>query len=305
MLSSRSKPKPNRSDAILNFEAIGTEWSIELKAETDILDGIIKRVTSRIARFDADYSRFRQDSLIMRMSRQAGMYTLPDDAEPMIALYHDLYRLTDGAMTPLVGQVLSDAGYDAEYSLRSKRLTRPPSWEESIEYDAPRLTLKQPALLDFGAIGKGYLVDIVGDILHEEGIDTFLINAGGDILHRDVTGTAEVGLEHPDNTDMAIGVARLHNESLCGSAGNRRKWKDYHHIINPKSLKSPHHILAVWVIADTAMLADALTTALFFAEPERLQEHYSFRYAIVYKDHALRASKDFPATFFTDDKDLQ
>jgi thiamine biosynthesis lipoprotein len=297
--SNKSKPKPKPREAVLNFEAIGTEWSIELRTNVDNLDEIIAAVTARISRFDADYSRFRSDSLVAKMAHAAGTYGLPDDAKPMLDLYYELYKHTQGAMTPLIGQVLVDAGYDAKYSLRSKELHEPPDWEEVLTYDFSSLTLKRPALLDFGAIGKGYLVDIVGGVLTARGIDRFLINAGGDILHHDISEPVEIALEHPGNVTQAIGLAKLNNQSICGSAGNRRKWEGYHHVINPKTLSSPTNIAAIWVCADTAMLADALSTALFFVDPANLRKQYSFEYAIVYDDYALNVSKGFPATFFT------
>ena len=52
------------------------------------------------------------------MARAAGQYHLPDDAKPMFDLYYKLYAATDGKCTPLIGQVLVDAGYDANYSLQ-------------------------------------------------------------------------------------------------------------------------------------------------------------------------------------------
>ena len=40
--------------------------------------------------------------------------------------------------------------------------------------------MKQAAMLDFGAAGKGYLVDIVGQVLENHGIKNYVIDAGGD-----------------------------------------------------------------------------------------------------------------------------
>lgn len=301
---SKTKPKVNTGQQVtrLDFEAIGTSWTIEIfdwldQEESRRLAGIIQ---SRIDEFDKHYSRFRNDSLVMAMTNP-GSYKLPPDARPLFDTYRKLYGLTDGLMTPLVGAALAEAGYDAAYSFQQKQMHAPPSWNQALVYDFPALTVKVPVLLDLGAAGKGYLVDITGSLLKQEGIGSYCINAGGDMLHQGAAGdTIEVGLEHPDHDDMAIGVAKIGSQSICGSSGNRRKWGNLTHIINPKTLQSPKHIKALWVVADTALVADALATALFFVGPLQLQTDYTFEYAAMYDDNSLRHSKGFPATFFTD-----
>jgi len=302
--STKSKPKPRARRKIsdlrsqtFEFEAIGTAWEIEIGADAPVAKKAMRSVHARIEEFSKNYSRFRPDSLVTQMSKKSGRYVLPDDARPMLDLYHELYDLTRGRMTPLIGSVLEEAGYDAGYTLRPKTLHRPLSWDECLGYDFPDLTVKQPAMLDFGAMGKGYLVDIVGTVLRGYGIKEFVINAGGDILHGG-SNPVQVGLEHPGDTTQAIGVAEFKNRALCGSAGNRRAWAGFTHIIDPDTLASPHDIKAVWVVAESALLADALTTVLYFTTPAALLKRYNFSYGIVSGDLSLTYSPDFPAEFF-------
>jgi len=288
--------------AAFDFEAIGTRWRIDIDEEIgdEAKDQLLRLVLDRIAVFDKDYSRFRDDSLVAEMARRAGTYDLPADAGPMLLLYKHLYELTGGAMTPLVGQLLSDAGYDARYSLKPGELKTPPRWEDVLEYDFPKLTLKRPALLDFGAIGKGYLIDLVGGVLAEAGVRSFCVDAGGDLLYRSAAGMPlKVGLEDPQALGKVVGVAQITGGSLCGSAGNRRKWDRFHHIMDPRTLESPRHLAAVWTVAKTAMKADALATALYFAPPEALSRYYDFEYLLLYPDRTVTASPRFPAELFT------
>ncbi len=282
----------------MEFEAIGTHWSIALPSE--ISDSkksdIFKCVQERIAVYDKHYSRFREDSLVSEMSRVTGEYVLPDDAKPLFDLYEQLYALTNGSVTPLIGRLISDAGYDATYSLQTKALHTPPAWKDAITYAFPLLTIKQPVLLDVGAAGKGYLVDIVAGVLEENGVTAFTINAGGDIVHKGAP--IRVGLEHPGDATSVIGVAMLSNESICGSAGNRRAWNGFHHIMDPHTLRSPEHIASAWVVAKTGLLADALTTCLFFTEPEKLQEAFAFEYFLLFADGTHKQSQGFTAELF-------
>lgn len=292
------------------FEAIGTRWHIDVfdPISAALWDETLRSIHEKIAKFDKNYSRFRSDSFVSEVARSAGSYPLPSDLFPMLSLYDQLYKLTGGAMTPLVGQVLSDAGYDAHYSLVSKPLVSPPLWDDVIEYDEKDLTIKRPALLDFGAVGKGYLVDIVAGILRRAGVTSFTVNAGGDIVYEDnrladpLTKNGYpllVGLENPNDPNEVIGVAEIQNQSICGSSGNRRAWGEYHHIIDPRSLASPRHILALWTIAETTMLADALSTALFFTDADTLRTRYSFEYLILFPDYSIARSPGFVADLFT------
>lgn len=283
------------------FEAIGTHWEIDVYQVLTPLQyqELSTRIQDRIELFDRTYSRFRSDSLITKMSQEAGEYELPTDATPLFSLYERLYYLTNGLVTPLIGQTLVDAGYDAEYSLESKTLHKPPAWENVMKYDPPRLTLMQPVLLDVGAAGKGYLIDIIGSLVEESGVHSYCINAGGDILHRNVSFVPiRIGLEHPQDFTQVIGVVNICNQSLCGSAGSRRKWGEFHHIINPFTLSSPQSILAVWVVASSTFLADALTTCLFFVPAATLQKEFQFEYFILKDDYSVERSPGFIAEIF-------
>lgn len=283
------------------FEAIGTRWQIDIYDEiaTEQYETVMRDVRARIDKFDAAYSRFRSDSWVTQISRSAGTYALPADATPLLSLYETLYRQTSGALTPLIGNVLVDAGYDAAYSLQPGVLHAPPVWDDVISFTTESITLRQPALLDFGAAGKGYIIDLVSDILRTHGIVSYCIDAGGDILHRSSAAMSlRIGLEDPADTTCVIGTVNLVNQSLCGSAGNRRAWGDYHHIINPHTLTSPRHILATWVIAETTMLADALATCLFFVPAAQLTPHHQFAFLIMYADRTVEQSPNFPAELF-------
>jgi len=284
----------------LQFEAIGTHWQIDLPYDTDPQkrEFLLEKIIALIENFDKTYSRFRPDSLITKMATKRGKYLLPKNAEKMFTLYKDLYELTNYSFTPLIGQVLVDAGYDAAYSLLPKKLYHPPKWEEVIDYSYPYLMMKKPAILDFGAAGKGYLIDLVSEVLQKEGLDYFCVDAGGDMyFYNKKNDKLRVGLEHPDNKSQVIGVAAIHNQAICASAGNRRRWREFHHIMDPHTLTSTHKVKATWVIAETTLLADAIATCLFFVPAKKLQK-YKFSYALVDENNKLESSEDFPAEIF-------
>lgn len=274
----------------LEFEAIGTVWKIEFfqLGPFDFERNLKQKIFARIEEFDRIYSRFRQDSSVKKMAQQKGRYEFPPEAQALFAVYRTLYDLTDGLFTPLIGQVMHDAGYDTVYSLKPGEPHSPPTWNGVMEWQAPMLMIKQPARLDFGAAGKGYLADLVAEVIEAQGISDFCINAGGDIVARGAN--IKIALEDPRDSKKAIGTVQLQNKSICGSAGNRRVWDQFHHIINPKTLTSPKTILATWVIADSGLLSDALATCLFFTSAQKLQTVYPFEYVMLFEDGHVECS---------------
>ncbi|MEI6022808.1 MAG: FAD:protein FMN transferase [bacterium] len=282
------------------FEAIGTHWIIDIyqplsiEKEAEVISGIKENISD----FEKTFSRFRTDSIVHAISQNAGEYVFPLYAQKLLDIYKTLYEKTDGFFTPLIGSALVSAGYDKEYSLQQKEvLQKTLLWEDVLSYEYPILQTSIPIQLDFGAAGKGYLIDLVGEVLQSFGIQYFCIDAGGDILYKNTTPLA-IGLENPEDTTQVLGVYQLQNKSIAGSSGARRAWGDFTHIINPKTLVSPREIIAVWVVADTAIVADALTTCLFFVEPHTLMDSFKFEYLVVYKDFSIKKSANFSADLF-------
>src|SRR5436190_10237121 len=99
-------------------------------------------------------------------------------------------------MTPLIGAALEQAGYDRHYSLKVGEISEVPMLDAVVGWDGGRvIETSEPVTLDVGAAGKGYAVDLIGDIMESHGIVTYVIDASGDIRCRG--GEETVGLEHP------------------------------------------------------------------------------------------------------------
>ncbi len=107
-----------------------------------------------------------------------------------------------------------------------------------------------------------------------------------------------IGLEDPQDFSKVLGVVTLAEGSLCGSAGNRRAWDRFHHIMDPHTLESVKDVVATWVVDKNAIRADALATALFFVPPKALLRHFDFDYLVFYPDRTITISPGFPAEMF-------
>ncbi len=289
------------SQSPIQFEALGAPWQLTVRdLPPSQLPAVQAAVLDRLASFDQAYSRFRPDSLVSRIAKQAGTYTLPEDAAPLMDLYALLYALTDGAMTPLIGDTLSDLGYDASYSLTEQPTIRAPKgWDDVLDYAHPQLTVSQPVLLDFGAAGKGYAVDLVAAVLRTAGSWDFTVDASGDLWHESPS-SLRVGLEDPAQPGFVIGEAQLSSGmSLCASSGSRRQWRGRTHLVDPATLDSPTEIVATWVTAPSALVADGVSTALFFVDPALLVGYLPFEYCILTADRLIRQSPGFPGKSYT------
>jgi len=281
------------------FEAIGTSWQIDFFEDITEpkLIALKKKILAAAFKFDSVFSRFKPDSWVTQVYKNPGTFQLPPHAYQLLRLYRKLYDHTGGMFTPCIGQTLADAGYDAEYSLISKKLANPPKFS-GVNFDNETLTTAEPVLLDFGAAGKGYLIDILTKLITKSGVVDFWVDGSGDIRNHS-TKIIRIGLENPINTKQVIGVAKLEKyQSLCASAGNRRGWNDFHHIINPQSLTSPKNILGTWVVAKTCSLADALATAIFLVPPKKLLENFNFEYCLLTENFQLQNSANFPLEKF-------
>lgn len=278
------------------FTAIGTEWEI---VTPEVLATEIKqRISEGIELFDATYSRFRDDSLFAKLANEPGSYEFPENVQSIFGLYDELWELSEGKVSPMVGDTLVSAGYDKEYSLKPGVIKTPLDYKKVVHREGAVLTLSEKAQLDIGAIGKGYLIDWIAGKLDEANIHDYVVDGSGDMR---IAGSQieKVGLEDPRDRTRVIGVIEVANQSLCASATNRRAWGGWHHIVDPTTTKPVEDIIATWVVADNAMLADGLTTALFFASPQKLATRYTYEYMRMHADGSIEYSDYFSKGVFS------
>ncbi|MFB4426325.1 FAD:protein FMN transferase [Streptomyces sp. QL37] len=280
-----------------------------IETEDPLSPGLRSSLLDRVERFDATYSRFRPDSLVSRIASapEGGRFEFPEDSRELFGLYDRLFEATDGAVDPLVGRELELLGYDASYSLTpapdevraEERARGRAAWAADVTRDGTAVVTRRPLVIDVGAAGKGYLVDILSEALLEAGHPRSVVDASGDLRHRGERAT-RVGLEHPFDARLVIGVAELRGRALCASGVSRRAWGDgLHHVLDARTGEPVSEVTATWVVADETALADGLATALFFTEPPRLLDSFDFTYVRMRSDGRAEASPDFLGELFT------
>jgi thiamine biosynthesis lipoprotein len=127
--------------------------------------------------------------------------------------------------------------------------------------------------LDPGAIGKGYALDQSCNWLQatDGAPDSFLLHGGHSSLlargkHNGLSGWP-VGIGNPLLTQKRLGTVLLKNQAMSTSGSNiqffRHQGQRYGHILDPTTGWPVEGMLSVTVLADSAAVADALSTAFF------------------------------------------
>ncbi|WP_190973649.1 FAD:protein FMN transferase [Bifidobacterium callitrichos] len=155
------------------------------------------------------------------------------------------------------------------------------TWREDVERRGPggtTLVTRRPVALDFGACGKGYLVDLIaqrflgehtGIVLSQsdggasadsgptkagqsdDAGSRYVIDAGGDLLVRSPDKPLTIALEDPTNTENAVGTAQVGAGAFCASSPSRRHWEAaghrLHHLLNAVDGLPENDVAATWV----------------------------------------------------------
>jgi thiamine biosynthesis lipoprotein len=112
------------------------------------------------------------------------------------------------------------------------------------------------------------------------GVSPALANAGGTPALRGMPPVLhsrprpwDVGLADPRRPGHRLAVVRLHDRALGTSGGQfqsfRHQGRRYGHILDPRSGLPADGVLSTTVVAATAAMADALSTAFYVMGPER------------------------------------
>ncbi len=127
--------------------------------------------------------------------------------------------------------------------------------------------------INLGSLAKGYIIDKTIEYLKQQNVISGFVNAGGDMRIFGRKKPFKIGIQHPrSESNEMIDVIKVMNMSVVTSGDYERYFikdgKRYHHIIDPFTGYPSQNAVSVTVIAKTALIADAYSTALFLLEPE-------------------------------------
>lgn len=211
-----------------------------------------------------------------------GAAEAPAAAEPelidLLLTVREWREAYGGALNPAMGAVL-DLWHDAREDGTAlpdeaalKQAAEHMNYDQVIvDEEAGTVYFEDPGIsLDVGAVAKGYAAELTSETLRESGLDSFLLNAGGNVVcgGRPLDGRDfwVVGVEDLDgvSTRETLGATDL---SVVTSGDYQRYYTvdgvNYHHLIDPETLYPAAHMHAVTILHPDSALGDFLSTTAF------------------------------------------
>lgn len=247
-----------------------------VQAAMDRAFGWFHEIEERCTRFDSS-------SELMRLTARAG------EPAPASAILFEAVRFallvaeeSGGAFDPTIGRTMEARGFNLNHRtgkpVRDGGACEAGVCYKDVQLDRDRgtITLRRPLTLDLGAVAKGLAVDMASCELAR--FLDFAIDAGGDVYLGGSNEHGEpwrVGIRHPREQEAPIACLGVSNQAVCTSGDYERPIPcgvessgGQHHILDPRTGASPGAVASATVIADGAMLADALATAAFVLGPQ-------------------------------------
>lgn len=258
---------------------MGTYWQVDLFGLPGWADHLLQAGIEReLERLVAQMSHWRADSDLQRFGRAAAgeWVWLPPELMEVLKAAAQVCRDSEGAFDPAVAAAVDAWGFGpSQLELREAPTQAPVTrGVAGIELDLLNGCARQPGgvLLDLSAIGKGYAVDRIAQILRERGAWTFLVEIGGEFFGQGLKPNGHpwwIAVEEPPGSTngdgLRIGLSGL---SLATSGDYRRfavlDGVRYSHTIDPATGAPVRHgVASVTVVHELCMLADAYSTAIY------------------------------------------
>ena len=284
-----SKPATPATDFLVrvNRQVMACRVEVVLPGELSEQLPLARAALDEADRLEQIMTIFRETSELTRINRRAHEEPVEADAELFSLLVRsaEINSATEGAFditsTPLSecwGFLRRQGRLPTEEAIAAARAR---VGMPLVELDAANRTVRfrrEGVALNLGAIGKGFALDRMGHFLRTNGVDHALISAGSSsILALGGTPDAwEIDLRSV-TTGERLAKLRVLNAAV-GTSGTGEQFFEaggvrYGHVIDPRTGQPASGVLSASVIASSAALADALSTA-FLIGGVSLAERY-------------------------------
>ena len=246
------------------------------------------------------------------VSGTADTWHISEDLASLLSEGLDITRESDGAFDIAIAPLTSLWDFTAEDPKTPDdadiQKALPLCSSDGVTINGQDITLPSDDIqFDVGAIAKGYIADRLKDFLVKKGVNSAIINLGGNVLciGSKPDGTPfKVGIQKPfADRNETEAVMDITGKSVVSSGIYERCFKQdgklYHHILNPKTgYPYDNGLISVTIISDQSVDGDALSTTCFalglegglkFAEKKGVQavfitEDYELHYTDGFQD---------------------
>jgi FAD:protein FMN transferase len=277
----KSQVEPQRSSELM----LGTVCTLTIYDNPH--EAAFEKAFNRIEAIENQMSITRESSVVSQINREAGQNPVVVPPETFTVIEEALYiaSLSQGAFDPTVGPLTAAwaIGTDSPRVPSNEEIARliPLVAWETVETDpqASTVFLPEPGMrLDLGGIAKGFAADEVRTILQDSGVNSAIVNLGGNVL---TIGTKpdgslfNIGIQNPaEDRGTYIMIVSISDTTIVSSGPYERYFRVgetlYHHILDPDSGYPVHsEVGGVSIFSESSFIADALSTAFFVMGIER------------------------------------
>lgn len=272
----------------VNRPAMGSFFEVRLSANTpggldlacralDLIDALEAQLT--VYRDDSEVSRLNATAHLGPVEVERGLFSLLELAIELSRETGGAYDVTAGALSEAWGFVKGPRRVPEAQALADARAR---TGSHHLRLDAPRRTVafdREGVKINLGSIGKGYAIDRAVDVIRAHWWPTSaLVHGGQSSLYAlgsppgQLGGRWEVALRNPFEPEAPLGTLRLRNRGLGTSGAGFQQFvvdgQVYGHLLDPRSGEPAPGPASVTVLAPTAAMADALSTAFYLLGPE-------------------------------------
>jgi len=293
-----------RGSQALGAQVTLTVYHDDIRAAEDALSAAF----TGLDQVEQVMSLYRADSQICRLNRDGVLGNAHPWLLEVLAQAEQLSRASDGAFDITVQplwELYSEraaAGSlptDAELTAALGRV----GWQR-VEVAGGTVRLKgEGTRITLNGIAQGFAADVVGRMLAARGIRHAVIDTGeiGTLGAHPQKAAWQIGITHPRRPGELLEVADLNGRCMATSGDYETRFGEgfaNHHLLDPRSGRSPAELASVSVVAPTATAADGLSTAVFMLglrEGRRLVESTDGADALfVMKDGRTERTSGFP-----------
>ena len=236
---------------------------------------VLEKAESRISELEEQLSVTDESSEIYRLNH-TGSGVVSADTSALLEQSLDLCKRTKGALDISIYPVVRAWGFTTDsYEVPSgetiSALLEHVDYR-AIQYDAQSksVSLLDGMEIDLGSVAKGYTSDVLIELLRESGVESALLNLGGNVhaLGEKPDGSPwRVAIQDPQS-DVYFGVLEIRDQAVVTSGGYERYFEQdgniYWHIIDPATgYPARSGLLSVTIVGDSGVICDGLSTSLF------------------------------------------
>jgi len=280
-----------------SFRAVGTICNVAIttgRADSAVAHRALAAALAEVDRCEAVLSRFDPSSDLCEVNRRAGEWVDVDERLASALRAAVAARAaTDGRFDPTILPALAAAGYDRSYELLEQRPPQPAAgWRAgaAVEVDVndARVRIGAGAAVDLGGIGKGFAAMRALGAMREAwpALPGAFVDLGGDLALAGSSpdGAWRIDVVDPRFSGRSAGQLHLTGGGVATSGRDVRRFgprRSLHHLIDPQTGRpATAGPLAVTVVADDAVQAEAHATALALMSPEAATQHVASTPAI-------------------------